>query len=192
MNPDKRILSDRELDDWERWAGRDIAWKPEDVHRLVQTAKHDRTAARSLESVIAVVTHGTPLYDRVVELRYKVLREPLGMAYTAEQLAAESNYVHLALLQAGEVVACLYFYVQAEGQVRVKQVAVRPDLQGKGLGRVVMEAAESLSARLGAREVVLNARQAAYEFYKHLGYEEYGEPFEEVGIPHRSMRKALK
>jgi predicted GNAT family N-acyltransferase len=40
--------------------------------------------------------------------------------------------------------------------------------------------------------MVLNARDTAIPFYLHLGYELVGEPFVEVGIPHRKMRKALR
>jgi predicted GNAT family N-acyltransferase len=28
-------------------------------------------------------------------------------------------------------------------------------------------------------------------FYERLGYAVYGDPFEEVGVPHRHMRRAL-
>ena len=43
----------------------------------------------------------------------------------------------------------------------------------------------------GLREVVLHARDHAIGFYARLGYAPFGEPYEEVGIPHRNMRKTL-
>lgn len=186
-----RILTDQELIDWERWSGREIAWKPEDVQRLVETVKHDRARLRDLDDLAVLVPHGSTLYDEVVRLRYRVLRKPLGMVYTPEQLAAEAPYMHLALLRGGEVVACLYCYPQDGNALRVKQVAVKPELQGQGLGRTIMEAAERLAASIGASQVVLNARQAAFDFYSRIGYEPFGEPFEEVGISHWSMAKRV-
>jgi len=39
--------------------------------------------------------------------------------------------------------------------------------------------------------MVLHAREAAIPFYLRLGYELEGEPFTEVGIPHRRMVKLL-
>ena len=37
----------------------------------------------------------------------------------------------------------------------------------------------------------LHAREAAIPFYVALGYATEGSPFEEVGLPHRTMAKAL-
>jgi predicted GNAT family N-acyltransferase len=39
--------------------------------------------------------------------------------------------------------------------------------------------------------MILHAREAAVPFYLKLGYALAGEPFEEVGIPHRAMEKTL-
>jgi predicted GNAT family N-acyltransferase len=39
--------------------------------------------------------------------------------------------------------------------------------------------------------MILHARATAVPFYLRLGYTVVGEPFEEVGIPHRGMEKAL-
>jgi predicted GNAT family N-acyltransferase len=40
--------------------------------------------------------------------------------------------------------------------------------------------------------IILNARETAVKFYISLGYEIYGEPFVEVTLPHRKMKKTLK
>jgi predicted GNAT family N-acyltransferase len=39
--------------------------------------------------------------------------------------------------------------------------------------------------------MVLHARDTAVPFYEALGYEAFDDPFVEVAIPHRKMRKAL-
>ena len=38
---------------------------------------------------IIQVEFATPEYDETIALRYKILREPLGLEFTEEQLAAE-------------------------------------------------------------------------------------------------------
>jgi hypothetical protein len=43
----------------------------------------------------------------------------------------------------------------------------------------------------GLFAVHLHARANVVGFYERLGYETYGEPFEEVGLPHRHMRRTL-
>jgi predicted GNAT family N-acyltransferase len=43
----------------------------------------------------------------------------------------------------------------------------------------------------GDRQVGLHAQRTAEGFYRRLGFTPQGEPFEEAGIPHIEMRRAL-
>lgn len=73
----------------------------------------------------------------------------------------------------------------------MRQVAVQADLQGQGLGRILVEFSEATARAHGFARMVLNARDTAVNFYLRLGYEIEGEPFTEVTIPHRRMSKLL-
>ncbi len=137
------------------------------------------------------VAHGSPEYEATVELRREVLRRPLGLDFTEEQLAAEAGDTHLALFDGEEVVGCLILTSKDATTVKMRQVAVRPGRQGKGVGRRLVALAESMAYLKGHRRMVLNARDTAVPFYVVLGYAIEGEPFEEVGIPHRAMFKEL-
>jgi len=138
-----------------------------------------------------VIEHNSPDYLRAVELRREVLRFPLGMDYTPEQLASEGDSAHFMLELDGKVVASAMATRYDNHSIKVRQVAVDPTLQGKGLGREIMLFAEDWARSQGYKEAILHARQVAVDFYLRIGYEIYGEPFEEVGIPHRKMRKLL-
>ena len=63
--------------------------------------------------------------------------------------------------------------------------------QGTGLGRHLVRRLEEDLVRRGVGEVILHSRDHAVGFYERLGYRCYGEPFFEVGIPHRSMRRTI-
>lgn len=139
---------------------------------------------------VHIVPHGSPEYDLAVQLRREVLRWPLGLDFSAEDLARESDHVFFAILESGRAVACLQLVVNRT-EARMRQVAVSPDMQGKGLGRVLVEGSEAWCRENGISEMVLNARETAIPFYVSLGYEITSELFEEVGIPHRAMRKSL-
>lgn len=43
----------------------------------------------------------------------------------------------------------------------------------------------------GDHELRLSAQRSAEGFYRRLGYQHHGAPYEEVGIPHIGMRRAL-
>ncbi|MFN4080100.1 MAG: GNAT family N-acetyltransferase, partial [Saprospiraceae bacterium] len=75
---------------------------------------------------------------------------------------------------------------------KMRQVAVAPEAQGKGVGAKLVSASEQLARQLGARRIALHARETAVPFYLKLNYQIEGEPFEEVGIPHRYMVKELR
>jgi predicted GNAT family N-acyltransferase len=76
-------------------------------------------------------------------------------------------------------------------RAKVERVAVRPSDRGRGLGRDLMDAVEAHAAEEGYEEVLLHAQLPVVDFYERLGYEVTSEEFEDAGIPHREMRKAL-
>jgi YbgC/YbaW family acyl-CoA thioester hydrolase len=77
------------------------------------------------------------------------------------------------------------------GVARIGRMAVHRAVRGSGVGRQVLEALLSVAAARGDREVMLHAQRSAEEFYLGLGFAPCGEPFEEAGIPHIEMSRAL-
>lgn len=138
------------------------------------------------------IDFGTPEYDEALRLRYEVLRRPLGLDYTPEQLAAEYSDHHLvACGEDGAIVGYLNLTPLDDENVKMRQVAVAPDRQGQGIGKALVEASEALAQRLGFRRIVLHARETAVPFYLCAGYTVTGDRFEEVTIPHFKMEKEL-
>jgi YbgC/YbaW family acyl-CoA thioester hydrolase len=79
----------------------------------------------------------------------------------------------------------------APNVARIGRMAVSRLLRGSGLGRDILLALIQAAERHGDREVVLHAQRSAEGFYRRLGFEGQGEPFEEAGIPHLQMRRVL-
>ena len=77
------------------------------------------------------------------------------------------------------------------GQSRLRQMAVRPDAQGMGVGRKLVESAEEWARQQAIREIRLHARVSAIGYYERLGYRLCGDVFMEVGLEHRLMTKEL-
>ena len=141
---------------------------------------------------ILPIEFATPEYDEAVRIRYKVLREPLGLDYTPEQLALEYQDIHLACFNdQATILGCLILSEGGEEVLKMRQVAVSPEWQGKGVGRKLVEASEELARQYNVHKITLNARDAAIPFYSKLAYLTVGEPFEEVGIKHLKMEKYL-
>lgn len=138
------------------------------------------------------IEFGTPDFDEAVNLRYRVLKEPLGLDFTADQLAEEFDQIHLAAYSEGlSLCAYLLLTPHTEKTIQMRQVAVEPDLQKKSIGKSLVRYSESWSIQHGYTEMILHARDTAVPFYLKLGYKKSGKPFEEVGIEHWLMKKIL-
>lgn len=71
------------------------------------------------------------------------------------------------------------------------RLAVRPEARGSSLGVALVHAIEARAAECGLRVVALSSQTHALGFYERLGYAAYGEIFDDAGLPHRWMSRAL-
>lgn len=140
---------------------------------------------------IEIIKHGGAKYESTVALRDRVLRQPLGLQFTAEQLAAESTCTHVAGFVDGQAIACCVIAEQQQGWFKIRQVAIDLDFQRQGLGRQLMEFVHGHVASIGGTRVFCHSRDVAEPFYGRLGYRATGEYFEEVSIQHIRMEKDL-
>lgn len=149
------------------------------------------TYSTMVDRVLSEIVYGSAAYKESVALREEVLRKPLGLTFTDEELGREQSDYHLVCQYEGQVVGCLILVPKGPAEVKVRQVAVAPHVHGKGVGRVLATFAEDFARERGFKLMTLHARLTAVSFYEKLGYERIGEAFEEVTIPHWRMQKQL-
>ena len=130
-----------------------------------------------------------PLREATRELRFRVLREPLGFSRSDVVVEGEDESLHLAAVADGDVVACVMLTPIAPRRGKLRQMAVHPSQQGLGLGRALVLHLEQALSAAGFDEIELHAREHAVGFYEKLGYAPEGDAFVEVGIRHFRMRK---
>lgn len=159
------------------------------VGHVLELLRHDVRAQLGVE--LRFIAPKGPLYKEELELRFKILREPLGHSRADVVFPFEAQSVHLLALREGAVVGCVLFHPEDATSGRLFQMAVDSGLQRSRIGDKLVRALEAELVRRGFRSVHLHARATVVGFYERLGYEVYGEPFVEVGIEHRHMRKTL-
>jgi predicted GNAT family N-acyltransferase len=71
------------------------------------------------------------------------------------------------------------------------RLAVSQEARGLGVGVALVRAIEDAARAHGLTAVDLHAQTHALGFYERLGYEPYGPEYQEAGIPHQGMRRAL-
>lgn len=140
---------------------------------------------------VSRVAFSSPEYQEVFDLREEVLRKPLGLSLHNEDLSRDKTDTILGGKIDDKVVACLILTDKGNGVVQLRQMAVYDNLQGKGVGRQLVKAAEEMAAQEGYNKMILHARKHAMGFYASMGYRQHGDEFTEVGIPHYHMEKEL-
>ncbi len=150
-----------------------------------------RLLAIGMAYVVRQFKAASPEYKQALDLRYRVLRKPLGLEFTQAELSKDEHDLHFGLMEDNRMVACLTLTVVDAGGMKMRQVAVDDALQGKGLGKVLATAAEDYTRQQGISLMFCHARKVAVPFYLKLGYEITGPEFTEVGIPHYRMQKRL-
>ena len=141
---------------------------------------------------IYFIEFATPEYDEMVRLRYDVLRAPLGLSFTVEQLEKEYSDVLLGAYDDRNILSgCLILTHLNSEVLKMRQVAVAFEKQGFGVGKELVRASEAFALAKNYKKIELNARHNAVPFYLKMAYTLVGEIFSEVGIEHRKMEKIL-
>ena len=140
---------------------------------------------------LKIIDHGTVEYDQMVKLRDEILRKPLGLSFSKEELEKEKSNLHIAAYEDERMLGCCMLIEEDPATVRLRQMAVRNDLQGKGVGKALMQFAENLARDRGYKKITMHARREASGFYEKMGYKKIGREFEEITIPHYVMEKEL-
>jgi len=140
---------------------------------------------------LKIIDHGTKEYQQMVKLREDILRKPLGLIFSPEELEMEKNNLLIGAFEDGDILGCCMLVEEQPGMVKLRQMAVLNALQGKGIGRALMQFAENLARDHGYKVLTMHARKNAIGFYEKMGYTVKGEEFQEVSIPHFEMEKKL-
>jgi N-acetylglutamate synthase-like GNAT family acetyltransferase len=140
---------------------------------------------------LKIIDHNSKEYRQMVDLRRQILRKPLGLEFNQEDLDREKDDILIAAYEDDEMLGCCILTQLNPTTVRLRQMAVKAGLQGKGIGRVLMQFAENIARDRGFKKLCMHSRKTAAGFYERLGYSITGEEFTEVTIPHYNMEKKL-
>jgi GNAT superfamily N-acetyltransferase len=140
---------------------------------------------------LRIIDHGSNEYRQMIKLRDDILRRPLGLGFTDEELAGERDNMLIGAFEDEDLLGCCMVVEENPTTARLRQMAVLNNLQGKGVGRALMQFAENLARDRGYKVLSMHARKNAVGFYEKVGYKVKGDEFTEVTIPHYLMEKQL-
>lgn len=155
-----------------------------------------RNALLSFEAGDPVVqVHTGPweaLGEAALRLRVEVFVEEQRIPLEMERDPADEHCLHaVATNRLGQVVATGRLLPSQNGRARVGRMAVKRLLRGVGLGQRVLSTMVEAARQRGDQHLVLHAQRSAEAFYARAGFVAQGDGFEEDGLPHIEMVRAL-
>jgi ElaA protein len=115
--------------------------------------------------------------------------EEQGVSEEEEIDGLDPHCLHLLAEEGGKPLGTARVLYK-EGIAKIGRVCVLKAHRGRGLGRLLIEAALEQS-RGRARTARLGAQVSALGFYEGLGFTAYGPLYDDAGIPHRDMERPL-
>ena len=162
-----------------------------------------RPVPDALRAVLLGFEAGEPMLDLRVgrwaelgeaaqRIRQRVFVEEQRIPAELEHDPADADCIHaLAVNRMGLPLATGRLLQHVPGVAKIGRMAVSQGLRGSGVGRHVLDALMKAARARGDREVLLHAQTSAAPFYAKAGFVPRGEEFEEAGIPHLEMVRAL-
>jgi N-acetylglutamate synthase-like GNAT family acetyltransferase len=140
---------------------------------------------------LKIIDHGSKEYQKMVDLRFEILRKPLGLNFDPGELEREKEDMLIGAFDDEKMLACCLVTRIDDSTCKLRQMAVQNSVQGKGIGFTMMTFAENVARDRGFKKMIMHARKTAIGFYEKLGYKTAGDEFIEVTLPHYVMEKRL-
>ena len=130
-------------------------------------------------------------YKKAVTIREEILRIPLGLSFSKEELEEEASDFHIAGFSGETMIGTLVLSPQNKEIIRMRQVAVHSGYQNRGFGKQLVESSENFAVKKGYKKMILHSREDVIPFYTKLNYTVFGDRFESVTLAHFCMERQL-
>ncbi|WP_396586947.1 GNAT family N-acetyltransferase [Bermanella sp. R86510] len=137
------------------------------------------------------ILYGSRMYQQTLKLRERVLRIPLGLKLSAQDIENEDKQRHFVVLDDEELMACVVYKFNSSTEAILRQFAVDERFQGQGVGHYLLDESEHQLADEGIASITMSARKTAVGFYERHGYTCKGDFYIQHGIEHITMSKYL-
>ncbi|HEV7621158.1 MAG TPA: GNAT family N-acetyltransferase, partial [Flavisolibacter sp.] len=132
--------------------------------------------------LLKIIDHDSIQYNEMIDLRLKVLLQPIGISEDYINKANEKDDILISAYDNDQLVGCCVLTRIDEDIIQLRQMAVHAAFQGKQYGRSILSFAEKTASEKGYKIIMMHARNPVIDFYKKCGYNKTGSEFFEVGI----------
>lgn len=108
--------------------------------------------------------------EGIINLRFDILRKPWSQPKETSTDGMEDDAINALIEDDEKVIACGRLQDNGGGVGQIRYMAVHPDYQGKGLGKLIVAKLEEEARKMNLSIIELQARENAVEFYNSQGY----------------------
>ncbi len=144
--------------------------------------------------VFKILDNSSQDYGRAILLAEEILRLPLGLKFSALELAEEKNKIRVAGFLDDDLCATAMI-TQDDNKFFMQRVAVKKEMQNKGIGSQLLKFCEELAQKNGMKAIYAHARESkgrsVVNFYTKNSYSCGDEEFFEDGIANKIVWKVF-
>ena len=124
-------------------------------------------------------------------IREAVFIDEQGFQSEFDEIDKEA--IHIVLYDEDDVpvATCRVFWNEEMNAYTLGRLAVIKKCRGKNIGSAVVKEAERYVQKMGGKDIVLHSQCKAADFYRKLGFIEFGDIEDEQGCPHIWMKKSV-
>lgn len=124
-------------------------------------------------------------------LRRIVFIDEQGVSEAEEVDGLDGEALHVLATLDGKALGCARI-LMSDGAAKIGRVCVLKQARGTGLGAAIIEACLDVARdQPGVTKAKLGAQTHALAFYEKLGFAAFGPIYDDAGIPHQHMERAL-
>jgi len=130
-------------------------------------------------------------YGPCIALRREVFIDEQGISEAEEMDNLDDQAIHLLATDNGTPVGTARLLLDGDTG-KIGRICVVQSHRGTGLGKALVNAGlDHFRTLPGITHAKLGAQDHAIPFYESLGFTGYGPFYDDAGIPHRDMKRAL-
>lgn len=114
-------------------------------------------------------------FDAYYQFRWEMLRKPFNQPFGSEKDGYDLTAHHQMVVDdKNRILAIGRLYINADNEGAIRFLAVNPVMQGKGLGKLILMALESIARQESVKRIVSSVREEAVPFFNKIGFESRG------------------
>ncbi len=129
--------------------------------------------------------------QRAWAIRRRVFIEEQNVPEEIEMDADGAHAFHALALLDGAAIGCGRTLDHGASEIKIGRMAVLPEFRKAGVGALILRFLIDRARTRGVCKAVLHAQLSAEGFYLKEGFSPVGGVFDEAGIAHRKMERAL-